>query len=247
MKNMKKTILIFVLIFISLKLQAQTEQTKQTERIYNKIIVPMPRHEIGFSVGVSPIFFAPPSELDIFPRYMFEHYSYRKYKDGSYEKMFHLGSYAINYNYNINSKRSIGASLAWMGRHIEKYDWMGYDTINGSGWMHNFTLVGNWRQTYYRNSKVSLYWGAYLGATFCVRDKDILYKETHKIGGSTGTIVINNAPSYSNVALQINVFGINIGTKHILNMELGYGPLGIFRAGYKYEIKDSFQKIAINR
>jgi len=224
------------MIFSALSLQAQTEQTDTIDAI---AIVPMPKHEFGFSVGAFPIIDpTPPAEKDNFlamlPKYGFEHKSYRKYEDGSYEKMYHFGSYAINYNYNFNPKRSIGASLSWMGRHIEKYDWIGYDTINGCGWIHNFTLLCNYRYTYYRKNKVSLYWGFYTGVTFCVRDKDILYKETHKSSGLF-TSVKSNDRYFLDGALHINFFGINIGTKHILNMELGYGPLGLVRAGYKYK------------
>ena len=239
---MKKLLLIFAMNISALSLQAQTEQTYTTmfDSVSAEDIIPVPKHEIGFSVGAFPLINArPPAEMDNFlsalPKYGFEHKSYREYEDGSYEKMYHFGSYSFNYNYNFNSKRSLGVSLSWLGRHIEKYEWFESDTINGSGWEHYFTLHGNYRYTYYRKNKVSLYWGIHFGATLCLRDKDILYKETYDLGGLF-TEIVSNDRYFFDFAIHLNAFGINIGEKHIFNMELGLGTLGTLRAGYKYKI-----------
>jgi len=206
-------------------------QEMETE---NKIIIP--KHEIGFSVGAFPIIaLDPPKDRFMFGEYMYGHTSFIKWNnrwgDENYKKRYHYGSYAMNYNYNFNSKRSAGVSLAWMGMHIDRYSWISiYDTINGSGWNHYFTLMGNYRRTYYRKNNISLYWGIYSGIKLCVRDKDILYKETYNFLLSS----ISNDRYFSELTLHLNAFGIDIGTKHILNMELGIGSLGILRAGYKY-------------
>jgi len=248
---MKRLTLIFAMIFSALSLQAQTEQTDTIDAI---AIVPMPKHEFGFTVGAFPLVGPiPPAEkynglfgdswffrLISGPEYGPEHYSYEKDKNGSYEKMYHLGSYALSYHYHNHSNISRGVSLSWVGRHIDKYDWIGNDTINGSGWKHCFTLQYSYRNTYSRKNNISLYMGFYFGTTLSVRDKNILYKRIHKVGTGGGgwisfTRTVSNERIYFDWAAHITAFGINIGTKNILNMELGIGTLGILRAGYKYK------------
>ena len=207
----------------------------QSEHISSNTIVPMQKHEIGFSVGAFPLvgFLSPPNDKSVvnFGDYMFAHSSYIKKDNGSYEKMYHFGSYSLNYNYHFNSINSIGTSLSWVGRHIERYEWTKGDTINGSGWLHYLTLQLNYRCTYYRKNVISLYFGIHCGIVLCARDKDILYKETqHQLLATT-----SNNPYYVNPAFHFNAFGIDIGTKHILNTEIGIGTQGIFKIGYKYK------------
>jgi hypothetical protein len=179
----------------------------------------------------------------MFPEYMLGHTSYREFGDGQYEKRRHFGSYALNYNYHFNSKHSAGISLSWQGIHTDKYwiyyeyrsgGWFGssypVDTVDGSGWNHYFTLQGNYRRTYYQKNAISLYWGINFGVKYCKRDKDLLPKKTiHNLLSTT-----SNERSFFDAAFHLNAFGINIGTKHILNMEFGIGSLGILRAGYRY-------------
>ena len=118
------------------------------------------------------------------------------------------------------------------------YEWGGLfggshpiDTIDGSGWKHYFTLQGNYRYTYYRKNNVSLYFGIHYGAVLCIRDKDILPKETLHLFMTT----ISNDRYYLNPAFHLTALGIDIGTKHIFNMELGIGTQGILKIGYKYK------------
>jgi len=236
---MKKNIVFIGCLFILGSLYGQVEEIKS----YSK-------HEIGFSVGVFPLvgFLSPPNDKGIinFGDYGFEHTSYEIYEDGGYEKMYHLGSFALNYNYHFNSKHSIGVSLSWVGRHIEtykiyyewRYDWGGLfggsrpvDTVDGSGWKHYFSLQGNYRYTYYHKNNVSLYCGVHCGVGLCVRDKEILPKETvHTFLGTT-----SNDQYYLYPAFHLNAFGVEIGIKHVFNAELGIGTQGIFKAGYRYK------------
>jgi len=159
-----------------------------------------------------------------------------------YENMYHFGSYTFNYNYHLKFKHSIGISLSWVGIHVNKYRiyqktslWNGAvlrsDTIDGSGWKHYFTLQGNYRNTYYHKNKISLYWGIHWGITLCTRDRDILPKETlHFLVGST-----SNDRYYFTTGMHISAFGIEIGKKHVFNMELGIGTQGFVKAGYRYK------------
>jgi len=231
--NIKKIILLkMVICLLTTNVNAQkigSENNFDKNKQYSK-------HEIGFSVGAFPTFGYPPKEnvmLDFFGlgEYGLPHTSYKKYEDGKYVKMYHLGSYSLNYDYHFNSKHAIGALLSWMGRHVEKYSWVRGDTINGSGWIHYFTLQLNYRNTFYHKDKISLYFGIYCGTTLCTRDKNILYEETHHFLFSSES----NDQYYFDIAVQATALGIDIGTKHIFNMELGYGTQGIFKAGYKYK------------
>ncbi|MCL2038875.1 MAG: hypothetical protein FWG85_00420 [Bacteroidetes bacterium] len=231
---MKKVLFAIIFVSFSYLLQAQTDT-----------LVLIPKHEIGFAVGTFPLIALDhPKDRFLFADYAPGFISYNNYEDIGDEKMWHLGSYALNYNYHFNSKKSIGASLSWMGMHIDRYHiyyggWSLFgggsrpvDTVDGSGWNHYFALMGNYRRTYYRKNKVSLYWGIHFGASLCVRDKEILPKQTiHSFLSTT-----RNDEYFFDVAIHLNAFGIDIGEKHIFNMELGIGRLGIFRAGYKYRI-----------
>ena len=227
--GMKKLVMILVSVFMLGHLSAQDGATK----LY-------PKHEIGFSVGAFPIIglMDPPNTglgLPIIDDNIGHVYNI---KDGdNYEKMYHIGAYSLNYNYHFNSKHSMGVSFSWVGKHIDKY-WIyspsmfnRADTINGSGWKHYFTLQGNYRNTYYRQKKISLYFGIHSGITLCVRDRDILHKERwdYFLGSES------NARYYFAPAMHLNAFGIETGEKYVFNLELGFGTQGIVKAGFRYK------------
>jgi len=233
---MKRLVTFFAITIITLSLHAQTEQIPEEKKSFNK-------HEIGFSVGAFPIvgLIVPVNEGwgSIDDRMG---HTYNIKSDDNYEKMYHLGSYTFNYNYHFNSKRSIGGSLSWVGKHIDTYweypstsffgSWSNADTINGSGWKHYFTLQGNYRNTYYRkNDIIAFYWGINYGITLCIRNKDILPKET--IDFLVGTE--SNVRTYFAPAMHLNLFGIEIGKEYVLNLELGIGTQGLIKIGYKYK------------
>ena len=222
---------ILVLIFILGSLNAQDSETK----LY-------PKHEIGFSVGVFPTIgfldFDGEFVLPFTGDPMFKHTDYLERDNGMYEKMYHFGSYTFNYNYHFNSKHSIGGSFSWVGKHIDKY-WIfsssslnpDADTINGSGWNHYLTLQGNYRKTYYHQKKISLYYGIHWGITICVRDKDILPKETrYMFLGKESNSKYKFSP-----AMHLNVFGLETGEKYVFNLELGLGTQGVVKVGFKYK------------
>jgi len=225
---MKKIVSILAFVFMLVSLSAQDGEIK-----------PYSKHEIGFSVGAFPIIgliVTPNTGVSSLPDDQIGHAYYIK-RDENYENMYHLGSYTFNYNYHFNLKHSIGGSLSWVGKHIDTY-WIyprnsvqSADTVNGSGWNHYFTLQGNYRYTYFHQKKISLYFGINWGITLCVRDKDILPKETrHWLLGSE-----SNAVSYFAPAMHLNVFGIETGEKYVFNMEIGLGTQGIVKAGFKYK------------
>ena len=242
---MKKASIISILIIaIGLKVAAQNQEF---DSLSNKKTTAYPKYEIGFSVGVFTIMglIIPPNDGwgGLESRPIIRHAYYMEYEDGQYEKMYNLGSYTFNYNYHFNPKHSMGISLSWIGKHIDTYEiyvtdydlWHGVvisaDTINGSGWKHYFTLQGNYRYTYYRKNKISLYCGIYGGITLCIRDKDILPKET--VYGFLGSI--SNDRHYFAPAFQFNTFGLEIGEKYVFNMELGIGTQGFIKTGFKYK------------
>ena len=225
---MKKLIIVFVCVFMLSTLNAQDGETKL-----------FPKHEIGFSVGAFPIIgimdFSN-TGLSAFNGDQLGH-SYNIKEDDNYEKVYNIGSYTFNYNYHFNSKHSVGGSFSWVGKHVDKY-WIyapsilnSADTINGSGWKHYFTLQGNYRNTYYHQKKISLYFGIHLGITLCARDKAILHKETWDafLGSES------NAKYYFAPAMHLNAFGIETGEKYVFNLELGFGTQGIAKAGFKYK------------
>ncbi|MCL2027589.1 MAG: hypothetical protein FWG79_03780 [Bacteroidales bacterium] len=201
----------------------------------------MPKHEIGFFVGVFPIIEIATGMLEpnhIGEEKMGQFYHIRK--DSNFEKMYHLGSYTFSYNYHFNSKHSIGGSASWVGKHVDIY-WVypawGFwgsgrpaITVEGSGWIHYFTLQGNYRRTYYRTDHISLFFGVNVGATLCLRSKEILPEEeiTFLLGS------ISNARYIFGPAFHITAFGVETGTKHVFNMELGIGTQGSLKIGYKY-------------
>jgi hypothetical protein len=202
------------------------------------------KHEIGFSIGAFPTIgcYVPPDK-GVFPfEGPFFNHTYHIIKGEMYEKMYHFGSYTFNYNYHFNSKHSIGASLSWVGKHIEKY-WIyggnGFfggntlrDTVNGSGWNHYFTLQFNYRYIYYsKNDIIFLYFGIYQGILLCIRDKEILPKETVHVFGGT----ISNNKYYFSYALQLNAFGMELGKRYVYHIELGIGTQGIIKTGFRYK------------
>jgi len=202
------------------------------------------KHEVGFSIGVFPTigFFNFGGGWAFTGDPMFKHTDYLERDNGMYENMYCLGSYSFSYNYRFNPEHSIGASLSWVGKHIDTYWIYGGkipfatytepDTVNGSGWKHYFTLQVNYRQTYYRkNDKISLYWGIAAGITLCVIDKDILPKETHyTLFGPVSNTKYRFAP-----AMQLNVLGMELGGKNVFLTELGIGTQGILKIGYRYK------------
>ena len=235
----KVSIISFLIIAIGFKTIAQSQTTQDFDSLSNKKTIAYPKHEIGFSVGAFPIigFLNPDGSLPGVI-HLGGHTYYEEWGN-DYEKMYCLGSYTLNYNYHFNSKHSIGISLSWVGQHIDTY-WIytpslfanNADTVDGSGWKHYFTLQGNYRYTYYHKSKISLYWSIHGGITLCIRDKDILPKET--IHGLVGSIN-NDRYYFSPPALQLNAFGLEIGEKYVFNMELGIGTQGLAKIGFKYK------------
>jgi len=228
---MGKKILIFlgsVFVFCSLKAQ-------------NNEIKPFLKHEIGFSVGVLPLigFLDPDALVGLSADPMFVHTYYLQGDNGNYENMRHFGSYTFNYNYHFNSKRSLGGSVSWVGKHIDTY-WKyspnllssANDTIDGRGWKHYFTVQANYRNTYYRNDdNIALYWGISFGITLCVRDRNILPKETLHLFLST----ISNDRYIVTPAMHINAFGIEFGEKYKFHLELGFGTQGLVKTGFRYK------------
>jgi len=210
------------------------------------------KHEIGFSIGAFPTIGAvnTPDKGYIFDDEPFKQTYLIERSDGQYIKMYHFGSYTFNYNYHVNLKHSIGASLSWVGKHVDKYwiynkpsgstfsgmsffssDYGPPDTVNGSGWKHFFTLQINYRKTYFHRNKTSLYWGIHYGVTFGVRDKDILPKKTHHffLGSES------NIRHYWAVAMQLTPFGIELGEKYVYYFELGVGTQGLIKTGFRYK------------
>ncbi|MCL2131635.1 MAG: hypothetical protein FWH36_04165 [Lentimicrobiaceae bacterium] len=236
-------------VFVSFSLHAQTEQTytEMFDSVFSNDNKPCPKYEIGFSVGIFPtigILSGDDGFLPFSDDPLFNHTNFIGGYDENYEKMYHFGSYTFNYNYHFSPKHSMGVSLSWVGKHIDTY-WVHYgysfslsggssypiDTVDGSGWRHYFTLQGNYRYTYFHNNRISLYFGVLWGITLCIRDKDILPKETiHYLLGSVG-----NERCWLFPAIHFNAFGIEIGKKYVFNTELGLGTQGLLKVGFKYK------------
>ena len=221
---MKKIIIFIVLVFALGFLNAQESETK----LY-------PKHEIGFSVGAFPAIgfleIVSESFLPFSGDPLIMHTDYLRRDNGMYTRMYHFGSYTFNYNYHFNSKHSVGGSFSWVGKHVDKYWVYKTETVNGSGWKHYFTLQGNYRNTYYHQKKISLYYGVYCGVTMCVIDEDIRPKETQY----TFLGKESNAKYKFSPALQLNAFGFETGEKYVFNLELGFGTQGIIKTGFRYK------------
>jgi hypothetical protein len=228
---MQKLSFILAMIIASFSLQAQTEQADTEEQ--NSY----PKHELGFSTGAFPIvggggFFDNEEKMIMYK-------DYNQYDSVEYKNMYSIGAYLLTYNYHFNSKHSLGVSVQWVGNHINTYRIYDgsyvnpdADTVNGRGWNHYFTVQANYRKTYYRkNDKLALYWGISIGATLCVKDKNILPKETrHYFLGKT-----SNAQYPFFGALHINAFGIELGKKYVFHFELGIGSQGFLKTGLRYK------------
>ena len=205
---------------------------------------PFYKHEIGFSVGAFPTIGAvnTPDKGFIFDDEPFRQTYLEERDEGQYVRMYHFGSYTFNYNYHVDSKHSIGASLSWVGKHIDKYWIYGgpgdifsprepLDTVNGSGWKHFFTLQINYRQNYFHRDKISLYYGIHCGITFGMRDKDILPKETHHFFSGSES----NVRYYWAAAAHLTPFGMELGMKYVYYLELGIGTQGLIKTGFRYK------------
>jgi len=202
------------------------------------------KHEIGFSIGSFPTigFLNFGGGLPFTGDPMFKHTDYLERDNGMFQNMYCLGSYTFSYNYRFNPTHRIGASLSWVGKHIDTYWIYGGktlfgiytkpDTVNGNGWKHYFTLQVSYLHTYYcKNDKIALYWGISSGITLCLIDKDILPKETQYT--LLGTV--SNAKYHFAPTMQLNAFGMELGRKNAFITELGIGTQGILKIGYRYK------------
>ena len=238
---MKKLTSIIALAVISLSLHAQIEQTHTENGFEGKRT--FRKHEIGFSIGVFPLIGGSTGNtFDPKPvggRKRGHVYDVRE--GGNFEKMYHFGSYNLNYNYHFNSRHSLGVAFSWVGKHVD-INWV-YPAscllwtckptvvVAGSGWVHYFTYQVNYRFTYYRKDNVSLFLGVYTGTTKHLRDKEILPEQ--KISFLLGSI--SNDRWLSVPAGHITVLGVEVGEKNVFNMELGAGSRGILQLGFKHK------------
>jgi hypothetical protein len=236
---MRTTAIFLSFLFLSVSVIAQEinlENNLNRNNLFSK-------HEMGFSVGAFP--FVGLSEraypwrfISFGPETRRMGHSFHIRDGTNYEKMYHLGSYALNYNYHLDLKNSWGGSFSWVGKHIDKH-WIytsrfgDNDTVIGNGWKHYFTLQINYRRTYFREDNISAYFGAHYGLTFCVRDRDILTKEPRVWTNGITT----DLRTYFDHALHITALGVEIGQKNVFNIELGVGTLGVLRVGFKHKFQ----------
>jgi len=205
---MKKLEIILIFVFMLDNLCAQIGKTKS----YTK-------HEIGFSVGAFPLIGLEGYGAGfIFYPHIFKH-TYHIEDINGYEKAYHLGSYTLKYSYHFKPKHSFGGSVSWVGRHVDKYRIYTNAIVDGSGWIHYFTVQGNYRYTYYQNNKISLFCEIYSGLTLYITDDVFLPKSKYEI-----------LP-----ALHLNIFGMDLGGKYKFLLELGIGTQGLFTTGFSYK------------
>ena len=244
MKILQKYIKITLFLAATILSTSFFMNAQETEIDLNK---PFSKHEVGFSVGTFPtIGLFNNDESVSFSNTndpVFKHNN-EVYENGNYEKMCHLGSYTLNYNYHFDLLHSFGVSLSWVGKHYEKkWVYSGYiypdrknhtETVDGKGWKHYFTLQGNYRITYFQKKDISLFMGLFTGVSLCLVDKNLLPKEKiHVLLGS-----ISNDTYYFLPAMHFNYFGYEVGEKNVLTIELGIGTQGLLKIGYRYKFKN---------
>ena len=214
---MKKFVIILAFVFVLGSISAQDSEIKSH-----------PKNEIGFSVGVFPVVGYGEYALLLFfePQQVLKHRYSNETPPGQHDKGHHFGSYTLNYNYHFNSRRSMGISTSWLGWYIDEYriSYNKNDTVDIRGWMNFFTFQVNYRQTYYHNNKISLYWGIHGGVTLCIIDDVILSDENR---------FYDKYEFFP--AIQLNAFGIEFGEKYVFHLELGIGTQGLLKTGFRYK------------
>jgi TonB family protein len=201
------------------------------------------KHEIGFSIGLLPLI-GGWSDGFLNPKPVGGQkmgHTYHVQEGKNFEKMHHFGSYNIKYNYNFNLKHSIGVSFSWVAKHVDIY-WhypagsvLGRGrpaiTVEGSGWIHYFTLQGSYRRNYHRGNITSSFFEISYGTSLYSRDKAILSEE--KITFLLGSI--SNDRHIFAPAFHLTVLGIEFGKKNAFNLEFGVGTQGILQMGFKHK------------
>lgn len=187
-------------------------------------------HELGFSFGAYPIgydFWRPAYFMG--PNYELGLFHYRSFSDDPIQS-FQIGAFAIHYQYHINSKHSIGASLSAVMLISDinvAPNYVNHESKHYHGINPYITLIGTYRFTYKSFPKVAFYLGAGLGFTVGVEDKELNEYTRSWWGDSKMTHRYFIGP-----AAQLTLLGIRLGTTNAANIELGIGTEGVLKIGY---------------
>jgi len=179
------------------------------------------KNEIGISAGAFPV-------IGIFYKWelfgltkdnnYFGHYYYsRDIRDGLYVKAYLIGTFSFEYKYNFTFRHAIGINASWACRKVEE----NLEEIK-TGIVNYFVLQAGYRFTYKRFEKLSLYSALYVGATFCLQDKELMDDD-------------QKSNFWGTPSLHLALFGISVGKKNAADFEVGFGTQGLIKVGYCYK------------
>ena len=202
------------LIIISLLISTISVTYAQNERSFT------PHHEINLSQGVFPLV---PSLLsgmldkDISPPTTAGDYNNALYREGA---TYTTGAITFNYMYNALKWLSYGASVSFYGIYTNTYDRI-KGTVVGKDYQQSLSTMGMMRFTYLDRELVRLYGKIGLGVG--------MHWETDKINE------YDFSEAHPFLAINLTLFGIQVGKDLYGFGELGYSANGVVQAGVGYK------------
>jgi hypothetical protein len=198
---------IFLLFCSTISVFAQENQTNPKPQFK--------KHEFNVSVGVFPI---PLNPYNLF----FEDFYFSGYYFGLVNKP-ETDSYSIpfsfnfRYYYNFSSTYSLGVSGVYSLKKIKDL----LSTEYGVN-IHVYSLFITNKFTYINNKNISLYSSVGIGINY-----------TNELG-SRESFSFNGGTNYIFPDIQLCLLGLNFAKSKLFNIEIGYGPQGIFKFGVNF-------------
>ncbi len=201
---LRNLITIVLLLFMTISVFAQEPQTP-TKPQFKK-------HEFNVSVGVFNTIGMNPLLNQGNPIPLFS------YSNNSDLLFFKIGSLNVEYNFNLTKFYSIGTSLSYTYTRERDITYQ-----NGDGFFyhinsHFISIFINNKFNYITKKNYNLYSAFGIGLTQAIREPNATFTPKNVL--------------YFN--FQLCLIGISLTNKYPLFFELGIGPQGIFKFGYKF-------------
>jgi len=205
--NFIKLFSIVLLLFITISVFAQDNQTNPKPQFK--------KHEFNVSIGVFPIPLNPFNL--IYENFYFSGYYFGFYNKPEYTSYLIPFSFNFSYYYNFSSKYSLGISGVYSLKKIEDL----LSTQYGVN-IHVYSLFITNKFTYINKKNISLYSSVGVGINYT---NELGRRESFSFNGGTNYIFPD---------IQLCLLGLNFAKSKLFNIEVGYGPQGIFKFGVNF-------------
>lgn len=205
-KHYLKLLMAMVMILFATNKGFSQENQAPTKPTFKK-------HEFNVSVGIL-------NTIEVHPLLTFsDRIPLFSYKSKSDLLFFKIGSFNFEYNLNLSKIYSIGVSLSYTYSRNNEIDYLWdmtpfYYDIHS----HFLSIIVNNKFNYIRKKNYNIYTGFGIGITQIFREHNEYY----------------NPLSGYYIDFNLCLFGILLKNKIPLFFEIGLGPQGIFKVGYKF-------------